>query len=100
MAARTLLLKMEQRGWVALPARRRLSPNRMRHKQIRPIPHPTDPIAGSLSELQPLQIQEVSRQPEARPLFDWLLHQYHYLSYISAVGHYAQMPIMRSWGSN
>ena len=36
MAARTLLLKMEQRGLVVLPARRRLSPNRMRHKQIRP----------------------------------------------------------------
>jgi hypothetical protein len=96
MAARALLLKLEERGWVALPARRCLSPNRMRHKQIRPLQHPTDPITGSLSELQPLQIQEVSRQPEARPLFDWLLHQYHYLSYISAVGHYAQMPIMRS----
>ena len=66
MAARSLLLKLEQRGWVALPARRRLSPNRMRHKQIRRLPHPTDPIAGSLSELQPLQIQELSRQPEAQ----------------------------------
>src|ERR1035438_4873804 len=77
MAARSLLLKLEERGWVALPARRRLSPNRMRHKQIRSLPRPTDPIAGSLSELQPLQIQELSRQPEARRLFDWLLHQYH-----------------------
>jgi hypothetical protein len=86
MAARTMLLKMEQRGWVALPARRRLSPNRMRHKQIRPLQHPTDPITGSLSELQPLQIQELSQQPEAQPVFDWLLHQYHYLGYTSAVG--------------
>lgn len=86
MAARALLLKLEQRGWVALPARRRLSPNRMRHKQIRRLSHPTDPVAGRLSDLQPLQIQELSRQPEARPLFDWLLHQYHYLGYTSAVG--------------
>jgi len=86
MAARTLLLKMEQRGLVALPARRRLSPNRMCHKQIRPLPHPTDPIIGSLSQLQPLHIQELSRRPEALPLFDWLLHQYHYLGYTSAVG--------------
>jgi hypothetical protein len=31
MAAHALLLKLEQRGWVALPARRRLSPNRMLH---------------------------------------------------------------------
>jgi hypothetical protein len=86
MAARALLLKLEQRGWVALPARRHLSPNRMRHKQIRCLPHPTDPIVGCLSELQPLQIQALSRQSEARPLFDWLLHQYHYLGYTSAVG--------------
>jgi hypothetical protein len=90
MAARSLLLKLEQRGWVALPVRRRLSPNRMRHKQMRSLPHPTDPITGSLRELQPLQIQELSQQPEARPLFDWLLHQYHYLGYTSAVGQNVQ----------
>jgi hypothetical protein len=86
MAARALLLKLEQRGWVALPARRCLSPNRMRHKQIQCLPHATDPIGGSLSELQPLQIQELSQQPEAWPVFDSLLHQYHYLGYTSAVG--------------
>jgi len=86
MAARSLLLKLEERGLVALPARRCLSPNRMRHKQIRCLAHPNDPITGSLSELQPLQIQELSREPEARPVFDSLLHQYHYLGYTSAVG--------------
>ena len=86
MAARTLLLKLEGRGWVALPARRRLSPNRMRHKQIRRLPHPTDPIHGPLSELQPLQIQELTQAPQAQPVFDALLHQYHYLGYTSAVG--------------
>ena len=85
MAARSLLLKLEERGLVALPARRCLSPNRMRHKQIRPLQHSTDLITGSLSELQPLQIQELSRQPEAQPVFDSLLHQYHYLGYTSAV---------------
>lgn len=90
MAARALLLKLERRGWVALPARRHLSPNRMRHKQIRRLQHPTDPIVGCLSELQPLQIQELSRPSEARPLFDWLLHQYHYLGYTSAVGQNVQ----------
>lgn len=86
MAARSLLLKLEERGWVALPARRCLSPNRMRHKQIRPLEHLTEPILGSLSDLQPLQIQPLSRQSEAGPIFDWLLHRYHYLGYTSAVG--------------
>ena len=34
MAARTLLLKLEQRGWINLPARRRTPSNRMRHKRL------------------------------------------------------------------
>ncbi len=86
MAARTLLLKLEQRGWVALPARRCLSPNRMRHKQLRRLAHPTEPITGALRELQPLQIQALHQQPEAQPVFDSLLRQYHYLGYTGAVG--------------
>ncbi len=90
MAARSLLLKLEQRGAVALPARRRPSPNRMRHKQIRRLAHPNDPIACSLRELQPLQIQALHQQPEARPVFDSLLRQYHYLGCSGAVGQNVQ----------
>ena len=86
MAARTLLLKLAQRGWVTLPARRRPSPNRMRHKQIQKLAHPDDPIQGALRELQPLQFLELSQAPEVGPVFDSLLHQYHYLSYTSPVG--------------
>jgi len=86
MAARTLLLKLEQRGWVTLPTRRRPSPNRMLHKQIRRLAHRTDPITGALGDLQPLQILELSRSPAVRPVFDSLLQQHHYLSYTSAVG--------------
>ena len=86
MAARTLLLKLAQRGWVTLPARRRPSPNRMRHKQIQKLAHPEDPIQGALRELQPLQFLELSQAPEVGPVFDSLLHQYHYLSYTSPVG--------------
>ena len=86
MAARSLLLKLEGRGWLALPARRSPSPNRMRHKQIRHLEHRSDPITGALSELRPLQILELSRQPGAGPVFDSLLHQHHYLGYTSAVG--------------
>ena len=96
MAARALLLKLEERGLVALPARRRLSPNRMRHKQIRRLHHRTDPVRGCLNELQPLQIQELSRQPETWPLFDWLLHRYHYLGYTSAVGQNVKY-LVRDW---
>jgi hypothetical protein len=86
MAARSLLLKLEQRGLVALPARRRLSPNRMRHKQIRCLAHATEPVTGPLGELRPLQFQELRGQPAAQPVFDSLLRQHHYLGYTSPVG--------------
>jgi len=90
MAARTLLLKLEQRGLVQLPARRQVPINRMRAKQITaPFQiEPSQPIARSLSDLLPLTLCEVSiqKQPGQRALFDALLHHYHYLSHRSAVG--------------
>jgi hypothetical protein len=103
MAARTLLLKLEQRGWIVLPTRRCASPNRMRHKRP-PTLLPTlnqEPLRQPLSGLRPLTLTEVSTGPTPeRALFDALLHHYHYLSHRSPVGDYAQMPIMRSWSSN
>jgi hypothetical protein len=86
MAARTLLLKLEQRGYVRLPAKRRASPNRMLHKQVRPVAHAHEPIQESLGQLTPLQFIELSQRPDHLPLYEWLLHQYHYLSYASPVG--------------
>jgi len=77
---------LEQRGWVTLPACRRPSPNRMRHKQIQKLAHRTEPISGALRALQPLQFLELSQAPELGPVFDSLLQQYHYLSYTSPVG--------------
>lgn len=86
MAARTLLLKLEQRGQVALPQKRRPSPNRMRHKRLQPVAHARQPITEPLAHLRPLQIQELSQRPDGLALYEWLLHRYHYLSYASAVG--------------
>ena len=89
MAARTLLLKLEQRGWIALPARRCASPNRMRHKRL-PALDPRlnqEPLRKPLSGLRPLSLTEVSAGPAAeRVLFEGLLHHYHYLSHRSPVG--------------
>jgi hypothetical protein len=86
MAARTLLHKLELRGYLCLPARRWATPNRMRSKRLLPIDHSTAPIAASLNELLPLQVEEISRSPQELALFDWLLHRYHYLSHASSVG--------------
>jgi len=90
MAARTLLLKLEQRGWIILPPRRQRPANRMRDKRM---PQPEAvvaqlPLAEPLAGLLPLDIREVSGPATAaeRRLFEHLLHQHHYLSYRSPVG--------------
>jgi hypothetical protein len=86
MAARALLLKLEQRGYLVLPPRRRLASNRMRQKQLRPVAHSREPIQGELAPLRPLTVRELSQWPQERHLYEWLLHEYHYLSYTGAVG--------------
>jgi len=91
MAARSLLLKLGQRGWIALPPRRAAPSNRMRHRQL-PEPGlaaPQASVTEPLKELLPLVLSECSHAdpvPEQRALFDALLHQHHYLSHRSTVG--------------
>jgi len=82
MAARALLLKLEQRGWIGLPPRRRTAFNRMRHKQVPALdlatPQPL--LSGPLPALLPLLVRECSHGDKIqRPLFDALLHWHHYL---------------------
>jgi hypothetical protein len=86
MAARAFLLKLSERGWITLPAKRRESPNRMRHKTVGWVEHDREPIASSLAELSPWQVRELGRYPEDLPLFECLRHQHHYLSHTSSVG--------------
>jgi hypothetical protein len=90
MAARTLLLKLQARGWIELPARRQSPSNRMRHKAtpVLEVPVPVLPITGALSQLLPLSIQELSPpgQGAQRALFDALLQRHHYLGHRSTVG--------------
>jgi hypothetical protein len=86
MAARTLMLKMAERGWIQLPARRGLSPNR--HRLVPPPLRswPTTPITGRLSDVGPLRITEVSTQADGRAEVRAALVQFHYLGYRTPVG--------------
>ena len=79
MAAPTLLLKLESRfpRDLCLPPKRRASPNPMLHKKARPLDHATEPIHGSLAQLTPPEVSELSQRPHELPLYEWLLHQYH-----------------------
>ncbi len=86
MAARTLLLKLEERGLVQLPARRWASPNRMRRKRLVKVAHTQSPVFGGLVEMVPLEVLELSQVPAELALFETLLNSYHYLGHTSTVG--------------
>jgi hypothetical protein len=86
MAARTLLAKLAQRGWIRLPERRALSPNR--HRLVAPPPRSwtTAPIVGSLSELGGVDLAEVSSCSTGRAEVRAVLAQFHYLGWRMPVG--------------
>ncbi len=91
MAARTLLLKLHQRGWIELPPCRMASPTRSgrRRSATRPFLTDTTPIHSSLQGLGPLRIEELSRaggDPGRVQQLEAALEQYHYLGYRSRVG--------------
>ena len=93
MAARTVLLKLEQRGWVRLPARRMISPNR--HRLAAPAPRDWDrrPITGSLAELRPVEIREVSARRAEREELRAALASFHYLGYRALAGENLQYTV-------
>jgi hypothetical protein len=85
MACRSLLLKLEQRGFVRLPARKKPSINAYRNKRIHYIHHDTTPITDSLKTLRPLRVEVIPKGHPAK-LFRCLLSCYHYLGYSGSVG--------------
>jgi hypothetical protein len=93
MAARTMLLKLDQRGLIALPPRRRTPTNRMR--VVRP-PGSWDqtPVEGSLKDLEGLEIREVSGQAQERSRLAAALAQFHYLGYGGSVGENLQYAVV------
>ena len=99
MAARTLLLKLHQRGLLELPPRRQAPTNRMRcvASEAALIEQP-QPICGALGELGPLQIREVSRDTTERSWVKRALSRYHYLGFKGAVGENLQYVIADGQG--
>jgi len=86
MAARSLLLKLHQRGLVQLPARRFAPTNRMRRQRVQAIAWDQSPINCSLDSLRALQVREVSLDGEERALFVGALCAFHYLGHGGTVG--------------
>ena len=87
MAARALLLKLHERGLIALPPRRQT-----------PVPRgldagrdlfdglPPAPVVASLRSLRPLHIQVVGPKDPDHRLFQRYLRQHHYLGHRGPVG--------------
>lgn len=92
MATRTLLVKLEAQGLVELPVRRRVACNRMR---VRRLPRLWDqtPVRGTLQEVGPLTLDEVSADVRARAECAAALAEFHYLSYRGTVGENLQYTV-------
>jgi hypothetical protein len=86
MAARTLLVKLQDRGLIELPARRQTPVNRMAARQITPGLWDKTAVSGSFQSLGPLSIREISRDTAARTDFSAALAEFHYLGYRGTVG--------------
>ena len=86
MAARTLLLKLERRGCIELPARQRPSSNHFRNRRAPLVEPAAEPIRSDLSKLRPLSASLVVHRSDDLRLFKGLLGRHHYLGHRNTVG--------------
>ena len=84
MACRTMLLKLEQRGYLNLPARRSAAGGNSA-KYCEPVEHSKASIACNLRTLTPVTI-DIVQSPKALRFFKYLLSEYHYLGFGGTVG--------------
>jgi len=86
MVCRGLLLMLHRAGAIELPSIRFQPPNPFVHRGApAPMLIDTTPLTGVLSQIQPVDLQQVRRTGD-EPLFNSLMEQHHYLSYEQPVG--------------
>jgi hypothetical protein len=100
MAARTLLLKLHQRGLIQLPPRRQVPTNRMRGRCAVRESQDWDPqpIECGLAQLGVLSVGEVSSQASGRAWVRAALAQFHYLGFGGPVGENLQYEVRDGQG--
>ena len=80
------MLALDRAGHIELPARKRTPLNPLlQRKKPDPVAMDPHPLQGPLSEILPLQIQQV-RRTALEALCNSLIDQYHYLGYVQPVG--------------
>ena len=86
MVCRGLMLMLHRAGQIELPPVRQTSLNPLvRPQRPAPVLIDTAPVRGPLSQIQPLEFQQVRRTAD-EPLFNSLIEQHHYLGYERPVG--------------
>ena len=85
MAAREILLRLQRMGLIELPPGRTSGNNPKRYRFLAPPEIIETPLEGKLSQLGPPKIKMVRHTP-LEPLYNSLIHHYHYLGYRQIVG--------------
>ena len=98
MATRSLLLRLDARGLITLPARRRMPSNRMAARQAPRQMWDSTPVTGTLRDMGPLTLREVSADTTARIRFAAALAEFHYLGYRGTVGENLQYMVTDQGG--
>ena len=98
MATRTLLVKLEAQGLIALPARRRVASNRMARRPRQPRLWDQTALTGPLRALGPLAVDEVSGDRCARADVADALADFHYLGSRGTVGENLQYTVRNPGG--
>jgi hypothetical protein len=107
MVCRSLLLLLESKGFIKLPARKFTPPNPLGNRK-KPSRVNVDkrPIHCSLADLLPINLKQVRRSPLEKT-FNGLVSEYHYLGYTQPVGEHLKYVAFSSdrpiaclaWGS-
>ena len=86
MVCRGLMLQMHRAGIIELPPVRQAMFNPLAvRRRPKPVSVDTEPLAGGLKQIQPLEFRQVRRTKQER-VFNGLIEQYHYLGYTQPVG--------------
>jgi len=86
MASRSLLNKLEKKGYIQLPPKQSKYPRRMKDQSNRLSLLPLLSEVSELSEGLPLELEVVKSGSYSHKLFSTLLARYHYLGYQGSVG--------------
>ncbi len=96
MACRELLLKLESRALIKLPPRQHCGSRRV--SVIEPVEVDQSLLSCRLSTMMPVQIMNIREHAEHGKAFNYLMKEYHYLSYGCPVGQNMKYIIMGQSG--